>query len=229
MERLRHLPGLQDAQVAGQERVERLDEDLRRVARRREEMDDLAQGVDPGVGPAAGGGGRPGLGQLLDGRLERLLDGPQSRLALPAVEVGSVVGEGQLEIPHGTPGRPGLRCAAMGRRGAQARAGSSLSSSSAIWTALVAAPLRRLSLTHQKRSTLGRLRSRRIRPTKTSSRARGLGRQRVFRPRRVVHHARCPGPWPRGSWPPRPRSAAPSPPGSIRCARMAPVPGRRSG
>ena len=52
---------------------------------------------------------------------------------------------------------------------ASAAAGTSLSSSSAICTALVAAPLRRLSLTHQKSRALGRCRSWRIRPTKTSS------------------------------------------------------------
>ena len=39
-------------------------------------------------------------GQLLEGLLEDLLNGPQSRLALPAVEVGAVVGEGQLDVPH---------------------------------------------------------------------------------------------------------------------------------
>ena len=44
-------------------------------------------------------------------------------------------------------------------------------SNSAIWTALVAAPLRRLSLTHQNASPLGLDRSSRILPMNTSSRS----------------------------------------------------------
>ena len=54
-------------------------------------------------------------------------------------------------------------------RSRQTWAGTSSRSFSAICTALVAAPLRRLSLTHQKSRVLGRLRSWRMRPTKTSS------------------------------------------------------------
>ena len=34
------------------------------------------------------------------GRLRGLLNGPQARLALPAVKVGAVVAEGELDVPH---------------------------------------------------------------------------------------------------------------------------------
>src|SRR5208337_423911 len=151
--------------------------------RRGEEMNHLPERVDARVGPAAGGRRRPSLGQHKDGILERLLNGPEPGLALPAVEVSAIVTEDQLDVPHDPDGSPTAggkiwRKASSSRRrrsfSASFRphelAGSSLSSSSAIWTALVAAPLRRLSLTHQKSSTLERLRSWRIRPTKTSSR-----------------------------------------------------------
>ena len=59
---------------------------------------------------------------------------------------------------------------------------------SAIWTALVAAPLRRLSLTTQNARPRppSMLSSWRTRPTKTSSRPGGLGGERVGRGRRVV-------------------------------------------
>ena len=129
-------------------------------------MDDLAQRHEPGVGAAAGvasAGLRPVSCSIAV--FEYLLDGPLTGLTLPAVEVGAVVAEGQLDVPHGRQRSP-LRGQEPAHGQDRARASSS---SSAIWTALVAAPLRRLSLTHQKRRALGRLRSWRMRPTKTSS------------------------------------------------------------
>ena len=57
----------------------------------------------------------------------------------------------------------------------------------------MAAPLRRLSLTHQKSSTLERLRSWRIRPTKTSSRSGCLGRQGIASIRGVVDQGNARG------------------------------------
>ena len=121
VEGLGHLPGIEHPHVARQQRVECPHEDLGRMPRRSEEMDDLPQGVDPGIGPAAGRRGRPGLGQALDRRLERLLNGPQPRLALPAVEIGAVVTEGQLDVPHGPESPPaqegeGRRRASSSRR-----------------------------------------------------------------------------------------------------------------
>ncbi len=39
-------------------------------------------------------------GQLLEGVFQDLLNCPQARLALPAVEVGAVVRESELDVPH---------------------------------------------------------------------------------------------------------------------------------
>jgi hypothetical protein len=58
------------------------------------EVDDLADGVDAGVGAAAGVDPDALLaGQVGDGLFEGLLHGAQARLSLPAVEVGAVVGQ----------------------------------------------------------------------------------------------------------------------------------------
>ena len=67
-----------------------------------------------------------------------------------------------------------------------ARSRSRSTSSSAIWTALVAAPLRRLSATTQRSRARSLPGSRRIRPTKTSSLAGGVDRHRVAAGGRVV-------------------------------------------
>src|SRR5262249_663391 len=162
MERLGHLLCLEDAHIAGHQDVEGPHDRLRRVSRGGKEVDHLAEGMDAGVGPAAGRGGRAGAGQLVEGVLDDVLHRPEPRLPLPAAELGPIVAERQLDIPHRNAAR---------RRPAvtQASTADRSSSVSAIWTALVAAPFRRLSLTHQKSRVLGRLKSGRIRPTKTSS------------------------------------------------------------
>ena len=64
----------------------------------------------------------------------------------------------------------------------------SVTSNSAICTALVAAPLRRLSLTHQKARPLGQERSSRIRPMKVSSRPSQWMRHGIDLLLQVVHH-----------------------------------------
>ena len=91
--------------------------------------------------------------------------------------------EAERTVPRITPGerrddRPAVhrragplrrsRCPSPGTR--RRRAGSRSTSSSAIWTALVAAPLRRLSETIQRSIARSLPGSRRMRPTKTSSR-----------------------------------------------------------
>ncbi len=65
-----------------------------------EEMDDLAEGVDAGVSPATGVAVGDSAGELAEGVFEGLLDRAEAGLTLPAVEVGAVVGEGELEVPH---------------------------------------------------------------------------------------------------------------------------------
>ena len=67
------------------------------------EVDDLADGVDAGVGPAAGiDADRSLAGQLGDGLFERLLHGAKAGLRLPAVEVGAVVAEDEPDVSHRT-------------------------------------------------------------------------------------------------------------------------------
>ena len=86
-------------------------------------------------------------------------------------------------------------------RSSGARPRSSFSSSSAIWTALVAAPLRRLSLTHQKSRALGRCRSwpdaahedvvAAARPRRAAGTAARRGRRRRSRPGRFDQSSRA--------------------------------------
>ena len=101
VEGLGHLPGAADPHVVGQNGVQGLDEDRSRVARCRVEVDDLAQGVHSGIGPAAGVGRRHGPRQLADRLLQHLLHRPPVGLALPAGEVGAVVAQEELDVPHG--------------------------------------------------------------------------------------------------------------------------------
>ena len=67
---------------------------------------DCAEGVNARVGPTAGVGGSRRAGQLVQRILEHLLNRSQTRLALPAVKVGAVVGECELDVPH----RAGVFC-----------------------------------------------------------------------------------------------------------------------
>jgi hypothetical protein len=67
------------------------------------EVDDLADGVDAGVGAAAGVDAQALAGEALNGFLQHLLHGAQPRLHLPAVEVGAVVAQRQSEVPHVRP------------------------------------------------------------------------------------------------------------------------------
>ena len=83
----------------------------------------LPQGVDAGVGPAGADDARVGV-EKSPGRLEDgTLDGRRIRLHLPAVEVGAVVRQHQLEGPAG-------RYRAGGRR-RDARVGTNVSHTTA--------------------------------------------------------------------------------------------------
>ena len=65
------------------------------------EVGDLADGVDAGVGAAAGVNAHLlGAGELPQRGFERLLHGAETGLRLPAVEVGAVVAEGEFEVTH---------------------------------------------------------------------------------------------------------------------------------
>jgi len=61
---------------------------------------DLAEGVDAGVGAARALGQDALLGDAVKGVAEGALDGGQSRLDLPAMVGGSVVGEGKFPVGH---------------------------------------------------------------------------------------------------------------------------------
>ena len=117
------------------------------------------------VRPLASVAGRV-AGDLFDRFFERRLHRGPLRLRLPAGEVGAVIGQGQLD----------------------ASASSVCTSNSAICTALVAAPLRRLSLTHQKARPLGEERSSRIRPMNVSSRSFAMDRHGIDLLLQVVDH-----------------------------------------
>ena len=95
---------------------------LGRVARSCQEMDRLRQRVHAGVGAAA----RRSWRLVRRSTASALLRGPAEsfagRLALPAVEVGAVVGESELDVPH----RPVVSSVKRGRaraRGAFRRSG----------------------------------------------------------------------------------------------------------
>jgi hypothetical protein len=146
-ETLRHFDQFAHAHVLGQLRVDRLQQHVGAQFRGGVDVRHLADGVDAGIGPAAAVHPDPLLtGDLGDRLLQRLLHGAAAGLRLPAEEVGPVVADRQLQVPHG-------------------RTMPRLTSSSAHCTALLAAPLRRLSATSHRHRALGLLGSWRTRPT----------------------------------------------------------------
>src|SRR6266516_1641922 len=131
--------------------------------------------MDPGVGPAGGVKPRRRADKLRQRLLHHLLDRQPVRLHLPAGVVGPVVFDDQLYSSH----RHLLVC-----RGAWHAAIWTYAVApyrklnycryfsiriSAIWTALVAAPLRILSATTQRLRPFSIDSSSRIRPTKVRS------------------------------------------------------------
>ena len=177
---LGHVVGLQHGHVARQLGVKRPLQYVGRQTVLGPKTDDLPQRVYAGVGTAAGDGADTLAGDLLQRRLQHALHRFSPRLDLPAGVGGTVIGQDELDGSHGRAGD--AKCP----RGTQPAGVVDLpmlnvdrrpllryalsASSSAICTALVAAPLRRLSLTHQKARPLGLERSSRIRPMNTSSR-----------------------------------------------------------
>src|SRR5437867_4167886 len=103
-----------------------------------------------GVGAAAGVQANASAGEFPERFFKRFLHCAIAGLGLPALKVGAIVGEYQDEIAGA--GHP--RCA---------------TSSCAICTALVAAPLRKLSATTHSTRPCGTVGSLRMRPMKTSS------------------------------------------------------------
>src|SRR3989338_706422 len=173
MEALRRLVDPADRDIRRQQAVDRALQFLTRDRRTGFEMRHLRVRVHPGIRPPA----PDDTHLLLENAPERFLEGPlDCRLlcavccvlsawcwALVALNLPSriprpVVRDGELEGSHETCLSP-VTCHL-----------SRLMSNSAIWTALVAAPLRRLSpLTHSARPC-ATVSSRRMRPTSTSSR-----------------------------------------------------------
>src|SRR5690606_3236945 len=116
---------------------------------------------------------------LFDRRFQSRLHGALLRLKLPTAEIGPVVSKSKANVAHSRGRSHAPSHSIIKLRGAESRRLATvrytatfrddLTSSSAICTAFVAAPLRRLSLTHQKAMPLALLMSSRMRPTNTSS------------------------------------------------------------
>ena len=100
VERLRHVLGRRATTTSSRQMgVDRPQQTFGGELRVGVEVDDLADGVDAGIGSAAGVDADALLaGELGDGLFERLLHGAVAGLRLPAVEVGAVVAEGELEV-----------------------------------------------------------------------------------------------------------------------------------
>jgi hypothetical protein len=60
------------------------------------------QGMHTGVRPTRPAHCSGGAGQLLEGVFKTCLNGGTLRLALPAMKVGSIIGQCQSNISHGT-------------------------------------------------------------------------------------------------------------------------------
>ncbi len=91
VERLRHVGGIAHHHVRRQMGVERTHDHVSCQVRFDVEVDDLADGVNAGVGAAAGVDANALLGQRENGVFERFLHGAEAGLRLPAVKVGAVV------------------------------------------------------------------------------------------------------------------------------------------
>ena len=155
----------QHGDVVGQNGVQPPPQHLGRKRRVRLEDHDLPQGVNARVGPAAGHDPRLLAGDLRDGRFERPLHRRPIDLHLPAGIGRAVVGDCEFQRAH--------YC---------------LINNSAICTAFVAAPLRRLSLTHQNARPFGQEMSSRMRPMNVSSRLVAVDRHRIDLLVQIVHH-----------------------------------------
>ena len=97
MEALGRFGHLQHGDVIRQVGVERAQQHFRRQRRVGAEPNHLAQGVNPGVGPAAGQHAHPLPGDFGDGIFQRFLNGGLAELILPAGVGRAVVGDGELE------------------------------------------------------------------------------------------------------------------------------------
>ena len=117
-------------------------------------MGRLPLGMDAAVGSSGSGDPGSASADFMEGLFKNSLDGALSFLPLPAGEMGPIVGDSQLEerlLRRYAPRNDAI-------------------SSSAIWTAFKAAPLRRLSETIQQEKAFLTKGSGRTRPMKTSSR-----------------------------------------------------------
>ena len=100
MELVSDLMGVPDAHSGRQKVVERLEQVRARDRTCSLKIGHLARGVRSRVRPA----GTPKLDrlydQLLDRRLQTLLDSGQIGLALPPVEIGAVIGDNEADVLH---------------------------------------------------------------------------------------------------------------------------------
>ena len=87
-----------DGDVAGEEAVQSLLESLDRDVGGGAKAGDLAQRVDPGIGPSGTDQGYPLPGHDLDLLFDELLNGENTGLHLPPVVVRSVVLDDQFDI-----------------------------------------------------------------------------------------------------------------------------------
>ena len=163
---LGNLVHSQHANIRRHQSIQRFLKSFKGVLRDGQEVTHLTHRMHSRVGSAAGRAGRSGARELADRRFHAFLHGSKSRLLLPAMKLGAVVADRQLDVAHGW--REEALAWSLLRLSPHTPEGWSLATSSAICTAFVAAPFRKLSLTHQKSRTLGRSPCL-IRPTNTSS------------------------------------------------------------
>jgi hypothetical protein len=93
--------GFKDPNGGRQGAIEGALEIFRGDAGLKDEAGDLCEGVNAGVGSSRALGQRGFAGYAVKGGLELALDGGISRLNLPTVKVGAVVGEGELPVLKG--------------------------------------------------------------------------------------------------------------------------------
>ena len=96
-----HFFGGDDANRRRQQRVQRALEFQRRKPRARPEMRHLPERVHSRIGAAGSLDDYFFLRDLARRVVQRALNGRHARLRLPAVEVRSIVGNGQLDVAHG--------------------------------------------------------------------------------------------------------------------------------
>ncbi len=96
----RDLGEVDEGAVLREARADGVEEGLRGQAGEGEEVGFLAGGVDAGVGAACTEDVYLMADDAADGLFDGVLDSAKAGLALPAIEGGAIVGEGELEVAH---------------------------------------------------------------------------------------------------------------------------------